>query len=279
LLVVSQGHGATRYWLGTAGNNWSTPNNWSPTGPPQNGDDLMFTNRVSSFITNDLTGLTLRSLTFRRGFSVLGNGMTVTTGIAYDGPDVVMGFNVETLTLGASIYVDADLANTIFALNCQINLNGFDLTANSYNGASLFFQESIYGAGNVIIARGTENFFYNQHTANTFAGTTHVLNGATLHLRSFVGPAVRGTLEIDFGATTILGGDAQIDSPVLIHAGAQLLLNGHFNAFTNVQMEGGLFDSGPGGVINFFSGHLRVNAVTETARVTGALRLGQPREP
>src|SRR6516164_3200393 len=81
LLLAGFNANGQRYWLGTAGNNWSTPANWVPAGPPQNGDDLFFTNRVGNNIVNDVTNLTLRSMNFYLAFSLSGNDITLTGGI------------------------------------------------------------------------------------------------------------------------------------------------------------------------------------------------------
>src|SRR5262249_12352811 len=71
-------HAITRTWTGNGSDNlWSTPANWSPTGAPQNGDDLVFpgqANRRSS--VNDLAGRRFMSLLFN---GVIGFGEPVDT--------------------------------------------------------------------------------------------------------------------------------------------------------------------------------------------------------
>src|SRR6059036_1255735 len=67
-----------RDWTGAASANWSDPNNWSPTGTPQNGDALGFGSVSDShrFVVNDLVNLTVWSLDFThshpRGFEEKG---------------------------------------------------------------------------------------------------------------------------------------------------------------------------------------------------------------
>src|SRR2546426_115453 len=80
LLAVPPAHGASRSWQGTHGSYWSTPANWSPTGRPQNGDSLRFTNRVSSYITNDIDGLSVYFVDFFKAFRVYGTNLTLASG-------------------------------------------------------------------------------------------------------------------------------------------------------------------------------------------------------
>src|SRR5262245_52246493 len=64
--------GAERSWTGAGGNNlWSNPNNWSPAGAPQDGDDLNFFNICplpigcpAFTVVNDLNNLRVGELRF-----------------------------------------------------------------------------------------------------------------------------------------------------------------------------------------------------------------------
>src|SRR5689334_13656531 len=58
--------------------NWSTAGNWSPSGVPANGDDLVFNEGTS---TNDLPNLRPKSLTFNGAYTLQGNPITLTGGI------------------------------------------------------------------------------------------------------------------------------------------------------------------------------------------------------
>lgn len=69
---------ATRIWSGGGGSiNWSTPANWGITGTPQSGDDLQFPS--TSFLTsnNDISDLSLNSITFTTGFGYTLTGLSV----------------------------------------------------------------------------------------------------------------------------------------------------------------------------------------------------------
>src|SRR5687767_7791981 len=75
-----------RTWTGAAANgNWSTAANWTPSGAPQNGDDLVFPAATPRLInTNDLVGRSFASISFNGasgGYLLRGNAITLTGGI------------------------------------------------------------------------------------------------------------------------------------------------------------------------------------------------------
>ena len=71
LFIGAQTQAATRNWTGGGGNNlWSNPNNWSPAGVPQDGDELSF-EKLCIFplcpavtVVNDLNNLRVGQLKF-----------------------------------------------------------------------------------------------------------------------------------------------------------------------------------------------------------------------
>jgi len=70
-----------RTWTGAASGFWSNPGNWSPSGKPQNGDDLEFLgNDSNDTTTNDLSGLVVTSLTFSEdNYWITGNSLSITS--------------------------------------------------------------------------------------------------------------------------------------------------------------------------------------------------------
>src|SRR5215813_2920437 len=87
LLVSHHAQAATRTWQGGS-INWSDPDNWSPAGPPQSGDDLVFPYRFCQVTelgctthNNDLNNLVVGRLTFTGNHTIGGNTITVTNGI------------------------------------------------------------------------------------------------------------------------------------------------------------------------------------------------------
>jgi hypothetical protein len=68
-LFITQLHAASLTWTGAGANAfWSTPGNWSPAGPPANGDTLTFPDTASrKDNTNDLLNLRVQSVRFTGG--------------------------------------------------------------------------------------------------------------------------------------------------------------------------------------------------------------------
>jgi hypothetical protein len=72
LLLAASAPAVERTWTGMGGNNlWSNPNNWSPAGAPQDGDDLNFFDICLLFIgcpavttVNDLSNLRTGAIRF-----------------------------------------------------------------------------------------------------------------------------------------------------------------------------------------------------------------------
>src|SRR6267142_6678045 len=89
-----------RIWTAGSGN-WSDASNWSPAGPPLNGDDLVFNNSPGSSMTNDIAGLSVRTLEFHHSGAVWGpNDLTVTVGINAFPAEEVVDLNFAHLDLG-----------------------------------------------------------------------------------------------------------------------------------------------------------------------------------
>lgn len=160
---------------------WSDPNNWSPQGVPQDGEDLRFYSLAlffgDVFMINDLTNLTIRSLDF--GLSANGDAeahlygqpLGISHGIS----------NVFSFECQVYIYCNLKLAgNQTFVTGSPltaggffgeditmhflgaIDLNGRNLTlfASGYSGAfgdgagRMYVKGGITGAGNVLVIAG-----------------------------------------------------------------------------------------------------------------------------
>jgi len=99
-------------WTGATNNNFNTAGNWtgcnSAAPQPGDGDNLVFSTTslsASQTLTNDITGLTLGSMTFSGsnisfGFTVTGNALTITGGITQSAY-MYTELNLD-MTLGAS---------------------------------------------------------------------------------------------------------------------------------------------------------------------------------
>lgn len=260
-----------RTWTAGSGN-WSNGSNWSPNGAPQNGDDLVFNNSPSSNLTNDIPGLSVRTLEFHHSGAVWGLSLTVTVGIsAFSVDSGPLDMNFPFLDLGHDISISSnDGTGWGYALNCVTRLNGFTLTVYAANSGSVEFHSPITGNGQINFASGTNYLIF--HDASAGPAPIEVSAG-DLVLASYVGQfSVAGRLQIDPGALVELADNYQIDkaSPVLIEPGATLRLNDHFCYFANLEMRGGLLDSGPnGGALFLDYGQFNFNTTNETAVLAG----------
>jgi fibronectin-binding autotransporter adhesin len=104
LLSWASAAAAVKTWSnGGADLNWNNPANWSPSGVPVNGDDLVFPAGSDAVTNNNLSGRTFGSLTIQDHTTIQGNAFTLTGGIVCSpggtGGTVVIEPN---LTLGAS---------------------------------------------------------------------------------------------------------------------------------------------------------------------------------
>jgi fibronectin-binding autotransporter adhesin len=228
LLCVTPARAIIRTYIGGSGN-WSTDTNWSPPGVPQNGDDLVFNNSPSSNMTNNIPGLSVRTLEFHHSGAVWGaNNLTVTVGInAFSADADPLAMNFPTLVLGADISIDAnDGTGWGYTLNCFTRLNGHTLTCYAANSGSCDFQSPIQGPGQVVFASGTNYML-------AYNGTTSVPIRVAAGYLGLAGSgataAVSGSLEIDAGATVFLTGDSAIanNDTVTILGGGQLLFDGY----------------------------------------------------
>jgi autotransporter-associated beta strand protein len=212
---------ATRTWTGDGGNDlWSNPNNWSPAGVPQDGDDLNFFLQVCPYpnpcvpitVVNDLNNLRAGRLRF--GDPYVGNGaylkeyivngnplrltgrVTVGCYCGDDSPLVKVTFNCP-LVLESDPRFDVAYGgwDTIgwqgrenrLLLNGAVNLNGHDLDILlgqnlSDSRSRVDISGTISGAGNIYIHAGRScTAEFNGAADNTFTGTLTFDGGAADH--------------------------------------------------------------------------------------------------
>jgi fibronectin-binding autotransporter adhesin len=266
LFMTLPAHAIVRQWTGAVSANWSHPNNWNPAGLPANGDDLIFDLPSPPLLVNDLTGLTVRLLSFRTGsdFDLLGNSLTILERIslAYSSGDSYTVTIACPLTLGSNVVMNVLPGFDFFAnpnelhVTGPINLNGYDLSLYTVYGTSGFQENNseihvsgvISGMGNVRAYPAKDGTVAISGSAgNTFTGTLFVegsssdSNPGRLHLNKSSGVAVNDRLEV-FGRTvldrdnqigdgaSVLIGAAQDDSPYLD-------FQGHNDTFTSLTLS------------------------------------------
>jgi autotransporter-associated beta strand protein len=248
LLATSEAWAITRTWSGASGN-WSDPAQWSPNGVPQNGDDLVFNNSPGASLNNDITGLSVRSLTLHHTGAIVGNALTVTLEIqAFPAESGALAFNFTTLYLGGDITLGVNNGTGWgCTLNCSVVLNGFDLTVGSYSGPASF-QGSVYGPGNLIFAFGTNYVSVVQGPGVT---APVQVTGGTLFLDSLTSSPITESLKLYLGpagsATVSLLDNNQLgsSSTVVINGGSQLLLNGFNTTIGNLVLTNSSSDLVP----------------------------------
>jgi autotransporter-associated beta strand protein len=275
---------AIRTWDGGgANNNWSTAANWDAAVAA--GDDLVFPGGAAVDVsslnnTNDFAANTpFRSITISGTNYVLNGNLILFTNV---GPNAIKGENIGgTNTVNLALRLDAgqtlqtDTSTTILAINGNIDLNGHNLT--NFSRGVLRLGGAITGTGNLVKnLAGTLRI--EGSTANTFVGTTMLIQG-TLELgKSINNGAIPGPLTLGdgIGADVVqyLNSD-QIgnNAVVTINVGGELALG------TVSDIVGGLVFNGGGLVSSSGSGRLRlngnitVNAGSTSANIMGGLEL------
>ena len=168
---------ATKTWsYGGVNTNWSTAGNWTPSGAPVDGDDIVISSEIGTMHggNNDIVGLTINNLTLS-GSEISGPDMTATLEIT---GDIVNTGTISLKTASTSLILADDVQMQGFSFGgdagANINLNGHKLTivdANPANNHMIFsFTPSITGNGQLVInAPNTTIMFF---TANTYSGST-----------------------------------------------------------------------------------------------------------
>lgn len=272
-MAIAPLHAAPKTWQGQfLSFVWSNPDNWDPVGVPQDGDSLFFEARPvgdgSTLTINDLTNLTVRSLSFRvvnndapttYEWFLTGNELTVThaidTGFSLD-EDVYIRC---PLKLGGNAQFQAGKGSEFFPyvglhLDSPIDLNGHNLLlVEHFLGGDLDVSGVISGNGNLHIIGDVE---LEGENGNTFNGTIYLhanfdLGNAELTLDKISGPAVPGPLIISNNCAVKLQRPHQIadTTTVVIHPGGALRLESNTETVSGLTLSGtgssaALVDSG-----------------------------------
>jgi hypothetical protein len=171
---------ATKTWsYGGVNTNWSTAGNWTPSGAPVDGDDIVISSEIGTMHggNNDIAGLTINNLTLS-GSEISGPDITATLEITGDIVNTGTHKTISLKTASTSLILADDVQMQGFSFGgdagANINLNGHKLTivdANPANNHMIFsFTPSITGNGQLVInAPNTTIMFF---TANTYSGST-----------------------------------------------------------------------------------------------------------
>lgn len=178
LSMSSSVFAVARTWVATTASFFETPANWSPTGIPLVGDDIIFNSAATvnfDSVTGNRTVQTLTSnnnftQTLRNPFATAIPVLTVTNGITLSG--------VNTFNIGASTQLPAahvDLTTNTFTTNKTTNVSYYStLTATTLNVATTANASVIaFQSGNV--STGSASF-----GSNGFTGTLSLTTNGTL---------------------------------------------------------------------------------------------------
>jgi autotransporter-associated beta strand protein len=197
--IALSANGADRYWLGDApSNNWSEPDNWSPAGPPQNGDTLIFGNiGVKRSNNNNLANLQVQSIVFAGtsgGYSLGGNPILlisdVTSGHSSGLNAVRFGIQFTTGggTFGVANRGRLEIGGTVTLANNAL-LGTYTI------GTNLTISGAVTGAGE-LMKLGEQSLFLTGSSANTYTGPTTIRAGAVYLAKSSGAQAVSSRVSI-----------------------------------------------------------------------------------
>lgn len=287
LTIVPPLSGAPKLWTGAVNGNFNTAGNWSPSGVPAAGDDLIFQPPpvTQLLVTNNFSpNRAFGSITFQgsnyivRGNAIiLSNGMTSVNFVGANRIDA----DVE---LRGSQPWEAQGALASIDVNGDINLNAHTLTVRANTG-DFFFSGVISGTGNLVKTNvGALRMDGSGH--NTYGGFTR-FDGGVLELSKFAiipvptnFTAIPGDLSIGDGNGLIgtdvlrLLTDNQIadTSDVTVRNSGLFDLNDNTDRIGSLAMQGGTVDSGTGLLI--LGGDVTGLADANTAFIEGNLSLG-----
>jgi autotransporter-associated beta strand protein len=212
-------------WVGGT-SQWSSPGNWSPSGPPGVGDTALF-DGVFINQPNLTTGATVGTLHMATGViqnvTISANpGATLSiSGLGILGTGILVdNTNAVTLTITADLGVNNNQAWTnnsgnLFTVSGGVALGGNALTVNG-TGDTLISGSILGGGGGSTLTKdgpGTLTLT----AANNWGGNTTV-NGGTLLVN---GSTANHPLTVNNAGTT-LGGTGTIGGTVTVNAGANI---------------------------------------------------------
>jgi hypothetical protein len=251
---------AVHTWTGAVSALWSDTGNWTG-GPPASDNQaaLVFPNGAANLTnTNDLTGLSLSSVTFSgSGYDITGNGVQLQTA----------GSVANSNPTGTN---EIDLA---FALLNTATLNSASASTTLTLGGVLSGTADVTVSGNgAVVFSGSQ--------PNTYTGNTNV-NSTTVELDKSAAVAVPGPLNLvgTSNAPALVQdlADGQIASSSAVSVGqhATLDLNNHCEAVGPLTLTGGAITTGLGMLT--LSGDVTVEGDAATASLSGNLDLGGTR--
>lgn len=181
LSIVANSNARTLSWTGngTFFNRWSDGGNWNPSGPPVNGDTLVFPAGFTP--NNDIPNLQVHSIQFTGNGSTYLSGFPVTVEsdvtAASNNGEARVNFDITFSSGGGTFYA---LGSSFLNIEDNVylgNNSALNLYAQSTN---IWVQGSIQGAADVV-KLGPADAYLKGGLVNTYTGGTYV-RGGRLHL-------------------------------------------------------------------------------------------------
>ena len=199
LALCQQAFSQTSTWVLPTAGNWSTASNWSPTGAPAAGADLVFQNRLVAgyTATNDLVAYSARSITFDARIGtytsgpVLAGATLATAGMTLSGAGAAItqsGGGAAGITgglvLGGAVDVNG-AGNGTLVLSGVISGSGpLSFSRSNAAGQTIVSGVNIFSSGSVLNSRQLAI-----GNASALGSGALTVNGGTLRMDSFVGPS------------------------------------------------------------------------------------------
>jgi len=185
IFATSEVRAINRTWNGFDNGNWSDPDNWGPTGVPQNGDTLIFPvltgfGREKSMV-NDLANLSLELIIFTAsGYSLTGNPLTLNQGVT----DNHNTTGLNRIACALQFTSGGGRFNTLDTGQLEITgpvtlANHQDLIVTALI-TNLTVSGAIQGTGG-LVKRGEGALYLRGTAANTYTGPT-LIEGGAVHL-------------------------------------------------------------------------------------------------
>ena len=201
---LGDGHGCERgfctaqtlTWIGGTGPNWSTRQNWIPAEIPARGDDLIFPTSANLVTINDLTDLSVSTVTIRDNYTISGLPLEITGDLQLVSlQDVTATMTLDVTLTKEPVHVGAGDGTLV--------LSGV-VTSNSFEKA---------GVGTLVLANANDVDGLVGEANCGLIRATHALA---------LGPSSAGQLELREGCTLRIEVSTELDKPIILNGNGAL---------------------------------------------------------
>jgi autotransporter-associated beta strand protein len=232
-LRVSKVSAATKIWTGATNSNWNTSSNWSPSGVPASGDDLVFPAWVTNkTLNNDITaGTSFNSLILKGvGYTLSGNDITLGAGGIIQSGLVTNNIINFDIALGANITINMAGLEGYLTIAGAIS-SGASYSITKQGPGSLTLSNANTHSGGTTLSAGTLNI----NNANALGTGTFTITTGTIDNTTGGGITNAGNNAIVLGGNFVFGGtqDLNLGTGAITNAGSRTItLNGTSKTLT-----------------------------------------------